>query len=377
MEIHVRYLPFKFITNLTTEVGLSSKVNETLTVLERKFMTSEMEQEKLEEFARLVRPTVSVIGLGGAGCNVVSWIKERGVVGGRLIALNTDANHLSISKADRRILIGEKTTGGLGAGGYPEKGERALKESFNEINKELEGANIVFIVAGLGGGTGTGASYTLSEALKGSGRLVIGVVTVPFAVERVRLETARKGILRLKNSCDTVVVIDNNKLVKVAGDLDFRQALGVANELVGVFVKDITETITTASLINLDYMDLRSIMEKRGIAAIGAGWGTGEERVEKAVRLALEGQLLDINDITKAYGVLIHASGGEDMTLGEVYRAGDMVMRAVSPKTKIIWGARVNPELQRKAHVFVCLTGIESAFITQQPKHKFGPIKIY
>jgi cell division protein FtsZ len=335
------------------------------------------EQEKIEEFARLAKPTVSAIGLGGAGCNIVSWIKERGMVGGRLIAVNTDANHLTISKADRRILIGPKATGGLGCGGYPKKGEEALKESFTEVEKELAGTSIVFIIAGLGGGTGTGSSYALAEALKGSGKLLVGVVTTPFDVERVRWDTARKGIERLKSACDTVVVIDNNKLVKVAGDLDFKQALGVANELVGVFVKDITETITTASLINLDYNDLRTIMEKRGIAAIGAGWGQGEDRIEKAVRLALEGQLLDINDITKAHGVLVHASGGEDMTLGEVYRAGDLVMRAVSPKTKIIWGAKVNPELQGKAHVFVCLTGIESNFLKEKPKRKFGPIKIY
>jgi len=336
-----------------------------------------MEQDSIDKIARLSRPTVSVIGLGGAGCNIVTWIKERGMIGGKLIALNTDASHLSISKADRRILIGEKATRGLGCGGYPEKGEEALKESFEDVKNELVGTGIAFIVAGLGGGTGTGASYALAEALRGTGRLVIGVVTVPFAVERVRLDTAKKGIRRLEKACDTVVVIDNNKLVKVAGDLDFKQALGVANELVGVFVKDITETITTASLINLDYMDLRTIMEKRGVAAIGAGWGQGDDRVEKAVRIALEGQLLDINDVTKAYGVLVHASGGEDMTLGEVYRAGDLVMRAVSPKSKIVWGARVNPEMLGKAHVFVCLTGIESAFLAKQPKRRFGPIKIY
>jgi len=348
-----------------------------LTILEQDYEPQEMEQDKIHEFARLAKPTVSVIGLGGAGSNIVSWIKERGMVGGRLLALNTDANHLEISKADKRILIGERATGGLGCGGYPEKGEQALKESVNEIKQELTGASIVFIVAGLGGGTGTGASYALAEALKGSGRLVIGVVTVPFAVERVRLDTARKGIRRLKDACDTVVVIDNNKLVKVAGDLAFAQALGVANELVGVFVKDITETITTASLINLDYMDLRTIMEKQGIAAIGAGWGQGEDRIEKAVRIALEGQLLDINDLTKAYGVLIHASGGSDMTLGEVYRAGELVMRAVSPKTKIVWGAKVNPTLEGKAHVFVCLTGIESNFLAQTPKRKFGRLKIF
>jgi len=338
----------------------------------------DVEQEKIEEIARLSRPQVSVVGLGGAGCNIVSWIKQRGVVGGRLLAMNTDANHLSICKADRRILIGEKTTHGLGCGGYPEKGELALKESLEEVSKEIAGASIIFLVAGLGGGTGTGASCALAEELKNKGSLIVGVVTIPFAIERVRMETARKGIDRLRKSCDTVVTIDNNKLVRVAGDLPFQEALGVANELVGVFVKDITETITTASLINLDFMDLRAIMEKQGIAAIGAGWGQGgDDRVERAVKIALEGQLLDINDVTKAYGVLIHVSGGEDLTLEEVYRSGELVTRSVSPKSKIVWGAKVNPEMQGSAHVFVCLTGVESAFLTQQPRKRLGLSKFF
>jgi len=332
----------------------------------------DLDQEKIEEVARLAKPQISVVGLGGAGCNVVSWMKQRGMVGGRLLAMNTDANHLSICKADRRILIGEKTTRGLGCGGYPEKGEAALKESYEEVKKEISGSNIVFLVAGLGGGTGTGASCALSEAMRDAGPLVVGVVTLPFAIERVRMDTARKGIQRLRKACDTVVTIDNNKLVRVAGDLPFQEALGVANELVGVFVKDITETVATASLINLDYMDLRAIMEKQGIAAIGAGWGQGEDRVEKAVKIALEGQLLDINDITKAYGVLIHVSGGEDLTLEEVYRSGELVTRTISPKSKIVWGARINPEMRGSAHVFVCLTGVESAFLSQQVKRRFG-----
>jgi cell division protein FtsZ len=335
------------------------------------------EQEKLDEFARLAKPSVSVIGLGGAGSNIISWIKERGMVGGRLFAVNTDANHLAITKADKRILIGERTTHGLGCGGYAEKGEESFRESRDAVLKELEGSRIVFLVAGLGGGTGTGVSCALSETLKGKVPLIVGVVTLPFDVERVRMETARKGIKRLKESCDTVVVIDNNRLVRVAGDLSFQQGLGVANELVGVFVKDVTETITTASLINLDFMDLKAITEKRGIAAIGAGYGKGEEKVEKAVKIALEGQLLDINDVTKAYGVLVHVSGGEDMTLSEVYRAGELVTRTISPKAKIVWGARVSPAMEGTAHVFICLTGVESAFLSQEASRKLWPSKLF
>ncbi len=324
------------------------------------------DQERIALAAKMSKPQVCVIGIGGAGCNIVSWIKQKGMIGGKLIAINTDANHLSITKADKRILIGEKTTHGQGAGGYPEKGVAAIKENLDEVEKEIAGANIIFVVAGLGGGTGTGASAALTEALKDSGALLVGVVTLPFAIERVRMDTARKGIERLKKACDTVVTIDNNKLVKVAGELPFQDALGVANELVGVFVKEITETITTASLINLDYADLRTIMEKKGIAAIGSGLTKGKDRVEKAVKIALEAQLLDINDVTKAFGVLIHVSGGKDLTLEEVYHSGELVTRAVSPKSKIVWGARVNPEMKGEAHVFVCLTGVESAFLLQQ-----------
>ena len=301
----------------------------------------DMDQEKIEEVAKLVRPRITVAGLGEVGCNVVSWIKQRGMVGGRLLALNTDANHLAIYKADRRILIGEKITHGLRCGGYPERGEAAFKENFNDIKKELEGASIVFLVAGLGGGTGTGAACALAEELEGKGPLIVGVVTIPFEIERVRMMTARNAIKRLQKACSTLVVIDNNKLVKVSGDLPFQQALGVSNELVGTFIKDITETISTASLINLDYMDLRTIMEKQGIAAIGAGWGHNDNRVEMAVKNALDGQLLDINDVPNAYGVLIHVSGGEDMTLEEVYNAGHLVTRTISPEAKIVWGARL------------------------------------
>lgn len=326
----------------------------------------DIDQTKIEEVASAVKPKITAMGLGGAGCNIVSWIKQRGMVGGRLISLNTDANHLAMCKADRRILIGERVTRGLGCGGYPKKGEAALRENLREVLKELSGSSIIFLVAGLGGGTGTGATCALAEELKNTGPLVIGVVTIPFEIERVRLETAREGFKRLNKACNIVVAIDNNRLVKVSGDLPFQEALGVANELVGVFIKDITETIATASLINLDYMDLKTIMEKQGIAAIGAGWGRGEERVEQAVKNALDGQLLDINDITKAYGVLVHVSGGEDLTLEEVYRSGKLVTRTISPESKIVWGARVNPELQGSAHVFVCLTGVESSFLSQR-----------
>lgn len=339
------------------------------------------EEDKIEQFARLAEPTVVAVGIGGAGCNIISWVKEKGVTGGKLVSVNTDANHLRICKADRRILIGEKLTGGLGCGGYPNLGTRALRESADDVLKEISEAHIIFLVAGLGGGTGTGASATLAEELRRrfvdsrAPHLIIGVVTLPFDVETARMKVAKKGLNRLKKACDTAVVIDNNRLVKVAGNLPFREALGVANTTIGKFIRGITETITAASLINLDYADLRAIMEKAGLASIGIGEGTGEGRVEQAVERALNGRLLDIEDVTKSRGLLIHVSGGEELTLYEVNHAAEIMKRSLPPKAKTIWGARVDPELKGTASVMAVVTGVQSAFL-KRTERRIGPIKL-
>src|SRR5271156_725412 len=327
---------------------------------------------------RMARPNVAVVGLGGAGSNIVSWIKQRGVAGGKLIAANTDAAHLGITKADRRLLIGEKLTHGTGCGGYPERGEKAAMESMSELKKEVNGSNITFLCAGLGGGTGTGAIQALARELRGNGGLTIGVVTLPFSIESYRYENAKKALKVLRQYCDTVVAIDNTKLSKVAGDLPLQQALGVANELVGQFVKGITETITTASLINIDYADLRAICERKGLAAIGVGEAKGSDRVEVAIRQAIEGQLLDIRDVTKSQGVLVHVTGGSDVTLEEVTRAGELVTKSLPPRVRIVWGARVDPTLEGRVKTMVMLTGVESTFLAQQQDRgfSFGPLKI-
>ena len=341
----------------------------------------ESQEEKIAKFARMAAPAVVAVGLGGAGCNVMTWVKERGITGGKLVAVNTDATHLQISKADKRILIGEKLTRGLGSGGYPDIGEKALYETSNEVIHELSRANIIFMVAGLGGGTGTGAIVGLATALRkrfnGSPRapLIVGVVTLPFEVETARMAAAKKGLNRLKAVCDTVVVIDNNRLVKVAGNLPFREALGVANTTVGKFIKGVTETITTASLINMDYADLKAIMKGAGLASIGIGEGNGAGGVEQAVEKALNGRLLDIEDVTKAKGLLIHVSGGEDLTLSEVNRAAEIMKRSLPPKAKVIWGARVDSELQDSVSVMAVVTGVESAFLRKNER-RLGPIKL-
>ena len=204
-----------------------------------------------------------------------------------------------------------------------------MHESASEVLEEIADANIIFLVAGMGGGTGTGASVALAEELRkrvspNVYQLIVGVVTLPFEIETARMEIAKKGIQRLKEVCDTVVLIDNNKLVKLAGNLPFKEALGVANTTIGKFIKGVTETITTASLINIDFADLRAIMTGAGLASLGVGEGRDEGKVEQAVERALNGRLLDVEDVTKARGLLLHVAGGEDLTLNEVHQAENL-----------------------------------------------------
>ena len=329
------------------------------------------DEEKIMQAVLMARPSIQVIGIGGAGCNIVTWMKERGVEGARILALNTDAQHMTITKADRRILIGEKLCRGMGCGGYPEKGAEAAKEALETISREVNGTNLVFIVTGLGGGTGTGASWVISQSLKETGALTIGVTTFPFAVERARFEKAKVGLQHLRSACDTVVVIDNDQLRKIAGDMPLKQAFAVANELIGSFVKNITETITSPSLINIDFADLKAIMDRGGISAIGIGQADGQNRIEKAVKMALDTPLLDLKDVNKATGVLIHIAGGDDMTLGEVTKAGELVTRSLYsfprafPKTtRIVWGAKVDDRLTGHVKVMVVLTGVQSKILS-------------
>ncbi len=322
----------------------------------------------LKEFAKTAKPSVAVVGLGGAGCNITTWIAEKGITGGRIIAANTDVNHLYLQKADKVILLGEKLCKGHGCGGYPEKGAQATKENIGELKAELEGSNLVFLVAGLGGGTGTGAIPVVAELTRELGALTIGCVTIPFTIEMSRREKAREAINLLAKSCDSVVIIDNSKLREVAGNLPLKEALNVANALVGAFVKNLTDTITQPSLVNLDFADLRAVMERGGISSIGIGEGDGADRVAKAVAQAISTPLLEISDISACYGVLIHIVGGEDLTLEEVAVTGEMIMDKVPNTKRIIWGAKVDNSLTGKVRVMAVLTGVESPFVSGKVK---------
>ncbi|TAN34655.1 MAG: cell division protein FtsZ [Candidatus Methanoperedens sp.] len=318
----------------------------------------------LREMVKAAKPSIAVIGLGGAGCNIVTWIAQKGMAGGRIIAANTDINHLaSMSKADKLILLGKRLCKGYGCGGYPEMGAEATRENLPEIRADLQDVDLLFLVAGLGGGTGSGAIPVIAGVARELGILTIACVTIPFKMETARREKAREAIKVLTESCDSTIVIDNSKLSEFAGDLPLKDALTVANALVGGFVRNITETITQPSLVNLDYADLRTVMERRGIGAIGIGEGDGEDRITRAVSRALAVPLLDTPGISAAYGVLIHIAGGEDMTLEEVAAAGERIVDKVPDTRRVIWGARVDSSLTGKVCIMAVLTGIKSPFI--------------
>ncbi|TAN46233.1 MAG: cell division protein FtsZ, partial [Candidatus Methanoperedens sp.] len=306
----------------------------------------------LREMVKAAKPSIAVIGLGGAGCNIITWIAQKGMAGGRLIAANTDINHLAaMSKADKLILLGERLCKGYGCGGYPQMGAEATRENLPEIKADLQDVNLLFLVAGLGGGTGSGAIPVIAGVARELGILTIACVTIPFRLEMARREKAREATKALTESCDSTIVIDNSRLSENAGDLPLKDALAVANALVGDFVRNITETITQPSLVNIDFADLRTVMERGGICAIGIGESDGEDRITRAVGQALAVPLLDISDISAAYGVLIHIAGGEDMTLEEVAAAGERIVDKVPDTRRVVWGARVDGSLTGRVRI--------------------------
>jgi len=306
--------------------------------------------------------TIKVIGAGGAGNNTADWLYRKGVKGAEIIAVNTDKMHLDHREADIKILIGKESTKGLGAGGFPEKGAEAAQEDVQELKSILKGTDMLFLVAGMGGGTGTGSSPIIAQAAKEMGCIVIGVVTMPFKIEKARIDKAEWGLSKLREYSDTVIVIDNNRLVDIAGNLPISQAFAVANELISTMIKGIVETIALPSLVNLDYADVKAIMTKGGVSVIGLGESDTEGRVEEAVKKAMMNPLLDV-DYDGAHGALIHITGGPDLTLEEVNRVGELVTANLDPDAQVIWGARVSDNMTGKIRVMTIITGVKSPFI--------------
>jgi len=305
---------------------------------------------------------IKVIGCGGGGSNMVNWLYKKGVRGAEIIAFNTDKQHLDMVEADHKFLIGRDTARGLGAGGFPEKGREAAQESSQEIKQALKNADMVFVCAGMGGGTGTGSAPYVAQLAKENGAIVIGTVTMPFKIERARIDRAEFGLQALRQHSDTVIVIDNNRLVQIAGNLPVNQAFAVANELVSTMIKGIVEIISVPSLVNLDFADIKAIMTSGGVAAIGVGASDTNNRVDEAVKGALGNPLLDIT-YEGATGAIIHVSGGEDMTLDEVSRVGEIVTEAMDQDANVIWGARVVEGMKGKITVMTIITGVKSPWV--------------
>jgi len=308
------------------------------------------------------KANIKVFGVGGAGCNAVTWLFNKGINGATIYATNTDALHLSITKADDKILIGKELTRGLGAGGKAEVGREAAKESMTELKKATSGADMIFILGGEGGGTATGAMPVIAQLAKETRAVVIGVVTMPFECEKARIDKAEYGLQELREQVDTVIVIDNNRLVDIAGQLPIQQAFAVANELISTMIKGIVETITLPSLINLDYADVSAIMKKGEVAVIGIGESDSSDRVNEAVRQALTHPLLDV-DYKGANGALIHVTCGPDMKLEEFSQIGKLVTENISADAQVIIGARINKDFVGKVRVITIMTGVTSPYI--------------
>ena len=312
---------------------------------------------------------IKVVGCGGGGTNATTWLYKKGIQGAEIIALNTDKQHLDLMEADKKILIGRDLTRGLGCGGFPEKGREAAKEQISELKETLRGCDMVFVTAGLGGGTGTGCAPVVAEIAKEMGAIVIGTVTMPFNIERTRIDKAEFGLQQLRDVSDTVIVIDNNRLVAIAGNLPVQQAFAVANELISTMIKGIVEIIAVPSLVNLDYADVKAIMSNGDVSVIGIGESDSENRVEEAVKRALTNPLLEVS-YEGATGALIHVTGGGDLTLEEVSRAGDLITEALDADANVIWGARIDNSMNGKIRVMTIVTGVKSPYILGRSKSR-------
>ncbi|MFH0859817.1 MAG: cell division protein FtsZ [Candidatus Altiarchaeota archaeon] len=314
----------------------------------------------MDEFDESNEIRIVVLGAGGGGGNTINRLSKIQVTGAELAAVNTDAQDLKkLDENITKILIGSKLTRGLGAGGFPEIGMKAAEASKKELLDYLTGAHLIFLCAGMGGGTGTGSAPVLAEIGKEAGAIVVSIVTFPFKLERSRAEKAREGISRLRKAADTVIVIDNNKLVDYVPNLPIDRAFLVADEVVTRAVKGITETIKAPSLINLDFADIKSILCGGKVSVICVGEGSGPDKVEAAVKNTLEHPLLDV-DYRGAKGGLIHITGGPDMTIGDANRIGELITNEFDPNANVMWGARVDPRLQDTYEIISIATGVKS-----------------
>jgi len=317
-----------------------------------------------EELMRLVeslKVKITIIGCGGGGSNTIRRMYQGNVEGVNLVACNTDARHLLSIQAHHKILMGRSMTKGLGSGAIPEVGQKAAEESENDLWKHVDGQNIVFVVAGMGGGTGTGSAPVVADMAKRAGALTIGVVTLPFRAEgSLRMSNAIKGLEKLKEKCDTTIVLQNDRLLELVPKLPLDAAFRVTDEVLMQSIKGITDALTKPGMVNIDFNDLLTIMRNGGMALIGLGesneYGV---RAERCIEDALGSPMLGDVDIRQAKGALVRVVGGEDVTISEAEKSALLVSEAVDPRARIIWGAAVDPQMKGEMRVLVVLTGVK------------------
>jgi cell division protein FtsZ len=339
---------------------MRSIVEEALTKARDETILPTQNNEDLDQILAELKTEITVIGCGGGGSNTISRMMEEGIHGARLIAINTDAQHLIRTQADQRILVGRQRTRGLGAGSIPQIGEEAALENEQDIRAIVSGSDMVFITVGLGGGTGTGAAPVVAKAAREEGALTIAIVTLPFSAEgAIRMENAEAGLERLRDVADTVIVVPNDRLLEVVPKLPLYAAFKVADEVLMRAVKGITELITMPGLVNLDFADVRTVMERGGVAMIGMGESDSEDKAADSVKKAIRSPLLDV-DISGATAALVNVVGGPDMTMEEAEGVVQEVYNRVDPGARIIWGAQIDPAMQCKMRTLLVVTGVRS-----------------
>ncbi|RDE12356.1 MAG: cell division protein FtsZ [Candidatus Thorarchaeota archaeon] len=318
--------------------------------------------DELAAILESVTAKILVVGIGGAGNNAVTRLMEVGVEGAETLAINTDAQDLYYCNSHHKLLLGRETCGGLGAGNNPDIGEKAALETYDQIKDSVK-ADLVFIAAGMGGGTGTGAAAHVARAAKENGALTVAIVCLPFEVEgATRKKNAMRGLRALMEHVDTLIAIPNEKLLEIAPDLSLPEAFMVADEVLVRAVKGIAELISRPGLVNLDFADVRTTMKNGGVSIIALGEGQGENRAEEAVNNALRNPLIDIS-IENAHNLLINVSGSTDLQLREAKRVVELVTEQVNPGAEIIYGAIIMPELEDRLRVTIIASGVNSPYI--------------
>lgn len=304
---------------------------------------------------------IGIVGVGGAGCNTVDRMMKNGIKSAQTIAVNTDQLHLKVVQAHKRVLIGSSVTKGLGAGGFPEVATKCAEMSKDKLREVIGQKELVFICAGMGGGTGTGAAPVIAEIAKEQGAIVVSVVTVPFKLERARVQKAKWGLERLGAKSDTVIVIENDRLVNYVPNLPISEAFNLADAITGKAITGIADTIMLPSLMNIDFADVRSVMENGGFALISMGEGKGTDRIDHVVRNTMEHPLLDAS-YEGAKGALLHINGGTGLTLGEGIEIGEKISSSFDLNADVKIGARLDPSMGDSITVTSIVTGVQSPY---------------